>query len=310
MHVAAAAIEGPDGRLLITQRAPDAHQGGLWEFPGGKLEPGESVQAALCRELREELGIEALAYHPLIRIPYSYPDKCVLLDVWRVTRFRGEPRGLEGQPLRWVECEALEPGQFPAANRPIINALQLPDRYLVTGAAAGLKAFEQRLGRALEKGVRLVQLRAPDLDPGDYLHYAQRARQLCQGVGAQLLLNADPALASCVPDVGLHLNSRRLMAVSRDELEPWRGKLISASCHDLQELMRASELALSFVSLSPVNATASHPGAAALGWSQFEALVERAALPVYALGGVDGEDIGRVQALGGQGVAAIRAFWE
>ncbi len=159
IHVAAAAIFGEDGRLLITRRPDHAHQGGLWEFPGGKVEPGETVQQALFRELKEELGIEPRDYIPLIRIPFSYPDKTVLLDVWRVRSFDGKPQGLEGQPMRWVSVNQLDRAEFPAANCAIIDSLQLPDRYLITGDYTDPEDFLGRLQRALAAGIRMVQLR-------------------------------------------------------------------------------------------------------------------------------------------------------
>lgn len=132
IHVAAAVIRAVDGRVLIAKRPLDKHQGGLWEFPGGKVEAGESVEAALARELAEELGITVTAAQPLIQVRHDYPDKQVLLDVWQVLAFSGEPHGAEGQPLAWVEPAQLPGYSFPAANRPIVAAARLPDRYLIT----------------------------------------------------------------------------------------------------------------------------------------------------------------------------------
>ena len=111
------------GRVLVTRRAPDAHQGGLWEFPGGKVEEGETIPAALVRELREELGVLVEATETLMMLEHDYGDKQVRLDVHRVTRWSGEPRGLEGQPLAWQQPEQLQDWAFPAANRPILARL-------------------------------------------------------------------------------------------------------------------------------------------------------------------------------------------
>ena len=122
VHVAAAVIRGVDGRILIARRADTQHQGGLWEFPGGKVEAGESVEAALGRELKEELGIVVEAARPLIQVQHDYPDKQVLLDVWEVSAFTGEPHGAEGQPLAWVAQRELADYAFPAANQPIVAA--------------------------------------------------------------------------------------------------------------------------------------------------------------------------------------------
>jgi 8-oxo-dGTP diphosphatase len=111
------------GRVLVTRRAPGAHQGGLWEFPGGKLEEGETLLEALTRELSEELGVRVETTEPLMVLEHDYGDKQVRLDIHRVTRWSGEPRGLEGQPLAWQRPEQLRDWPFPAANRPILERL-------------------------------------------------------------------------------------------------------------------------------------------------------------------------------------------
>jgi 8-oxo-dGTP diphosphatase len=122
VHVAVGVILDRENRVLLTRRAQDVHQGGLWEFPGGKVESGESVQQALARELREELGIEIGRTTSLLEVSHDYGDKAVLLDVHLVLEFSGEARGLEGQPLEWVAATALPEYEFPAANVPIVEA--------------------------------------------------------------------------------------------------------------------------------------------------------------------------------------------
>ena len=124
VHVAVGVLIDDAGRVLITRRADDAHQGGLWEFPGGKVEAGESVLDALDRELQEELGAAVLACEPLLEIRHDYSDKSVLLDIHRVTQWQNEPRGLEGQPLAWVSADELEHYEFPEANVPIVAKLK------------------------------------------------------------------------------------------------------------------------------------------------------------------------------------------
>jgi 8-oxo-dGTP diphosphatase len=124
VHVAVAVLRDARGRVLITRRHADSHQGGLWEFPGGKVEPGEDLAAALRRELHEELGIAIGAHRPLLRVRHDYGDKRVLLDVHEVLGFEGEARSCEGQPLRWVEEQELEDFAFPAANEPILRAVR------------------------------------------------------------------------------------------------------------------------------------------------------------------------------------------
>ena len=127
VQVAAGVIYNPAGQILIAKRADNQHQGGLWEFPGGKIEPDETPEQALARELLEELAIVVTACEPLVRIAHEYTDKAVVLDVWCVTEFSGEPRGVEGQPLQWVEPSDLTTYAFPAANEPIIKAVLARD---------------------------------------------------------------------------------------------------------------------------------------------------------------------------------------
>lgn len=306
IHVVAAVLVNAVGEILVSRRHVHAHQGGLWEFPGGKVEPGEDVRQALRREILEELGLEVVAARPLIRVPHRYPDQRVLLDVWRVTIFHGEAHGREGQALRWMAPERLGELAFPAANAPIITAARLPDRYVITPAPDA--NFLERLDRVLARGARLLQLRATSLPAPDYLELARAVCGRARPWGAQVLLNADPALVTAAGAQGVHLNTRRLRALSARPLSPelW----VAASCHDAAELAQAARIGVDFVVLGPVLATASHPGAAALGWKRLRALTETTALPVFALGGLQAEDRARAWEAGAQGIAAIRGFWE
>lgn len=308
VHVAAGAIEDAQGRILITKRPDHVHQGGMWEFPGGKLEPGEGPEIGLDRELHEELGIRVLSSRPLIRVHHDYGDRHVLLDVHRVSAFSGVPHGREGQPISWVDPGAMDPHDFPAADRPIITALCLPALYLITGEdPLNLDIFIARLTRALDGGVRLVQLRAHELSDVDYAHLAEDGFAVCERYGARLLLNRGPGLVRDLPCHGLHLSSRQLWSLAHRPLGV--KSFVGASCHNAEDLARAARLSLDYALLSPVEATASHPGAKPLGWNRFAAISERAALPVYALGGLTPVDLDRAFRNGAQGIAAIRGLW-
>jgi 8-oxo-dGTP diphosphatase len=307
IQVAAAAILDAEGRVLITRRADHLHQGGLWEFPGGKLEPGETPEQALARELKEELDIVPLAQEPLIRIHHAYHDRRVWLDVYRVSAFEGEPRGLEGQPLRWSDPTLLRAEDFPAADRPVITALQLPEHYLITGPdPRDPAAFLQRLENSLREGQRLVQLRAHGLDDLAYADLLAAALDLCRGFQARLLVNRPRGCGDWAGRAdGIHLTAGELRALPS---RPSAG-LVGASCHTPQELARAAQLGLDYALLSPVEPTASHPQAAALGWDRFAEWVEGVNLPVYALGGMHAGLLARAKRAGGQGIAGIRGFW-
>ncbi|MFL0796823.1 MAG: 8-oxo-dGTP diphosphatase MutT [Cellvibrionaceae bacterium] len=128
VYVAAGVILSPAGtepkKILLAKRPIDKHQGGLWEFPGGKVDVGETVQKALCREIKEELDIQVLQSDPLIKIHHDYSDKSVTLDVWLVSDFTGAPQGAEGQDIRWVLVSELDKYEFPAANVEIVEKVK------------------------------------------------------------------------------------------------------------------------------------------------------------------------------------------
>lgn len=307
IHVAAAAIFDQDGRLLLALRDEKQHQGGLWEFPGGKVESGEDVRTALARELHEELGIDIdqTATHPLIQIPYHYPDKSVLLDVFRVDRFSGEAWGKEGQPLEWIDPARLPYYPFPAANKPIVNALLLPSVIAITPELKPEQypGYIQQLG----KQVDAVMLRAKHLSDAeqsvlfDELSVVAEARQL------PLFLNASEQLAGNVNADALHLSSTRLEQLGHRR--DFEGRWLGASCHNQKEINQAVEKGVDYITLSPVQRTASHPETKPLGWQEFSALVAHCPVPVFALGGVSAADLLQVIESGAQGVAGISGFF-
>jgi len=307
IKVAAGALIDSQGQVLIARRHDDAHQGGLWEFPGGKCEVGESTEAALKRELNEELGIEVTGHRPLIRVTHHYNDLSVLLDVHRVDTWDGEVHAREDQPLAWVPPGKLGDYPMPAADVPIVHALQLPERYLITPAAVpDQQLFLNNLEKALHHGVRLVQLRVFDLPQATYLDLAAQVQQLCEANDARLLINGEAELAQHVGAAGLHLSSRQLLTLAA---RPKGVGLLSVSCHNADELNRAQELRADCAVLSPVLPTRSHPDASPLGWDRFAQLVDEVAMPVYALGGMRPDLINVAWANGAQGIAGIRGLW-
>lgn len=309
LPVVVAVVRDTAGRVLIARRADHLHQGGLWEFPGGKLEPGETPEAALDRELAEELNIRPNAWRRLLRVPYRYPDKAVLLDVWEVTAFTGTPSGRQGQPLRWVAPQSLDAYPFPPANRPIVRAVQLPACYLITPAppAGPAPGWLARLERALDIGTRLLQLRHDGPWPAARLALAAAACERAHRHGARVLLNGPPELAIAAGADGVHLAAARVEDFDRADLPA--GFLAGASCHDPGELGAAVRAGADFAVLGPVDATASHPRATPLGWPRFAEWVHDLPLPVYALGGLGQADLAAARAARGQGIAAIRGLW-
>lgn len=308
VHVAAAVIRDRQQRILIARRADSQHQGGLWEFPGGKLEPGEDARAALARELREELGIEVRAARPLITLAHDYPDKQVLLDVWEVLDFDGEPHGAEGQPLAWVTARQLPGYDFPEANRAIVAAASLPDRYLITPEYLDKGPLLRGIQAAVASGIKLIQLRAPNGYDPQYRDLAVDAVGLCTGK-AQLMLKGPLEWLGDFPAAGWHLTAAQLRKYASNGRPFPRERWLAASCHDAEELALAERMGVDFVTLSPVQPTLTHPGATPLGWERAKALIGAFNHPVFLLGGVGPGERERAWEVGAQGVAGIRAFW-
>ncbi len=303
--IAVAVIEDAAGQVLIARRPRHVHQGGLWELPGGKVEAGESVQQALRREIREEIGIELGPSRPLLRVSHEYADRHVLLDVWRCRQWRGQACGCEGQEIAWRTPSQLRAEDFPAADRPILRSLTLPPLYLISPEPKGCRDFLPRLRQVLAAGVRLVQFRSRHLQDPAVQSLLQGAMLLCRQHGARLMLNAPAAWPLCAGIHGRHLRSAELMALRQRP----DGELLSASCHDEDELCQAARLGVDFVVLGPVCATASHPDTAVMGWDVFAERVDAARLPVYALGGMQPVDMSRSLACRAQGLAMISAVW-
>ncbi|WP_415753441.1 Nudix family hydrolase [Pseudomonas leptonychotis] len=308
IHVAAAVIRGKDGQILIAKRCDDKHQGGLWEFPGGKVEDGETAQAALARELEEELGILVTTARPLIQVRHDYPDKHVLLDVWDVSAFTGEPHGAEGQPLAWVSAKQLSEYEFPAANRPIVAAARLPEHYLITPEGLSGPQLLRGIQAALKSGIRLLQLRAPAMFDAQYRDIAVDALGLCAGK-AQLMLKGPLEWLGDFPAAGWHLTAQQLRELSAGGRPFPSERWLAASCHSADELALAAQMGVDFITLSPVQATQTHPEAQPLGWAQVAELLQGFNQPAYLLGGVTPANVEQAWQVGAQGVAGIRAFW-
>ncbi len=308
IHVVAGVLVDTQGRVLVAQRGAGKHLAGTWEFPGGKVDPGEDPRTALRRELREELGIETGAVEPLIGVPWCYPDKTIFLDAYRVLAYAGVPGGREDQAISWHRAEALTTLDMPPPDRPIVNALRLPACYAITPDPGVDDAeFVQRAERAIVDGARLLQLRAKHVGAARLRGLAHALRKITQAHGAQLILDGSSELASeCAAD-GVHLSSSDLLRAARRPLGP--GKWVAASCHDEREIRKANALGIDFGVLGPVAMTDSHPGVPPLGWARFAELCALAAFPVFALGGLRPDDVGRARAAGAQGIAGISAFF-
>jgi len=315
VNVAAGVILRPDGKLLLGQRPVGKPWSGWWELPGGKLEPGETVAQALARELKEEIGIDVQHSRPWVTYVHAYPEKTVRLAFHQVTRWAGEPQGLESQALQWVTvADAHQVGDLLPATLPVLRWLSLPEQYGISsiGSPEGVSAFLQRLDAALDQGLRLVQLREPAWPDGvahDSLHtLLLTIRDRCHAAGARLLINSVHPRSWADDADGVHLRAADAMSAQADALGQRHSGLVGVSAHTRQEVARARALNADFVVAGPVLPSASHPGDPGIGWSGFEHMLSDSGLPAFAIGGQSVHTLAQARQAGAHGIAGIRAF--
>jgi len=291
IDVAAAVILRPDGSFLMERRPPGKLDAGYWEFPGGKIEPGEAPDAAIARELHEELGIDIGAASPWITRVFEYPHGIVHLRFFRVFEWRGEPHPREGQDIGWQTLDKLVSGPMLPANAPVLASLALPWEYAITNASqVGAPAMLTHLERRLKEGLKMIQVR----EPAGAEPFADEVIRLAHRCGAKVLTKHPHAGAD-----GVHFTAAQLMTLKE---RPKQG-LAAASCHTREELEHAMRLGLDFAVLGPVKDNA------AIGWERFALLARDSGIPVYAIGGLTPADLPQARRAGGHGVAMIRGSW-
>jgi len=298
IEVAAAVIQRGDGRFLLAQRPQGKVYAGYWEFPGGKVEPGEDFARALFRELHEELGIGVRASYPWITREFVYPHGHVRLNFFRVLEWSGDPHPREDQAIAWQTLGAAMVAPMLPANAPVLASLALPDEYAITDAARlGTAEMLARLERRLEAGLKLLQIREPSLNPGARELFSSQAIGLAHRYGCKVMVKESHADAD-----GVHYTAAELMRLERRP----KGMLAAASCHTRAELERAMALELDFAVLGPV---LEKHGAMPLGWPGFAAIARGSSMPVYAIGGLTGADMESAWRAAAHGLAMVRASW-
>ena len=300
-----------DGQEFLLALRPEGKvYAGYWEFPGGKVEPGESVREALIRELQEELGITVTACSPWLTKQFTYPHATVRLHFWRVTAWDGEigiTAPLEHAAVNWEKCgKSASVAPILPANGPILKALSLPTTMAITMAETeGTEVQVERLEAALSNGLRLIQIRDKNWPSAQRLWFAEVVTRLVHNhPNALVLVNDDAHIARCVGADGLHLSSASLIECTQRPDFEWVG----ASCHNALELAKAVELGCDYALLGPVLPTLTHPEASAMGWAEFTRLITDCPIPVFALGGMQGDMMLEAQQNGAHGIAMMRGW--
>jgi 8-oxo-dGTP diphosphatase len=305
VDVAVGVLIRPDGSFLLASRPEGKPYAHYWEFPGGKLEPGETVAHALRRELHEELGIDIADPFPWIVREFEYPHAHVRLHFCRVFNWTGEPHGREAQAFRFCSLNDL-PSPLLPATVPVLRWFSLPSTYALTNATElGESEFLRRLSLGLRLGIRLVQFREPEMEAAAADRLFRATLKHVRAAGATLLVSSRHPAAWARTADGVHLTARDLMSAARRPDVGWVG----ASLHSAMELAHAAAISVDFAVLGPVARTASHPLSNGIGWAAFAQTVARTAVPVFAIGGLGQPDLGTAVRAGGHGVALQRAAW-
>lgn len=316
IHVVAALIRHPEdpGKIFITQRKSGQHLENLWEFPGGKVEKGESPYHALKRELLEEVGIDIYSAQPFQTVQHQYPDKSILLDVWQVKSYAGQAHGREDQNCQWAEISELGNFEFPAADLPVLKALDLPHELLITPDVSldYLDSYLQQFERVMTSHpYDLVLFRSPQLGDKQYAEIAEQMVQISKPHNTRIIIHRNNLkslkLKTFDSYMHRHLSSHLLSSLTARPFDD--SVLLTASCYDQTELRLAERFNCKFAMLSMVRESNSNPGHKAKGWHGFKRLASKANLPVYALGGVKRQDYCVASLQGAIGVAGISDFW-
>lgn len=238
---------------------------------------------------------------------YAYPHARVRLNFFRVRAWRGDPHGKEAQQLAWQHVSSLAVSPLLPANAPVMRALQLPFEYAITHAGEiGVQAQLRLLELRLAQGLRLIQVREKGMPAAALERFAAAVIARARPYRALVLVNGDIELARKLGADGVHLRAAQLAQLQRRPPLDW----CAASCHNAAELARAVRLGIDFAVLGPVATTPTHPEAQPLGWAGFAAAVQGAAVPVFALGGMEMHQLETAWAHGAHGIAMLRGSWQ
>ena len=306
--ISLAVVMNEQGEILLSQRKKGLHLEGLWEFPGGKVNSGESFKQALRRELREELNVSLNRCRRLIDFSYCYPDRELHFQVFIVLIDESITRHAEQQNIRWIKKSQLDTLALPEANDVICNALLMPDLIMIADQKVLGDDIITLVEKQLKSDVRIVQYRADANSTSEKIvTVGRQLKSLCDQYSATLVLNSNWQLWEQIQPHGVHIKSCDLQSLKDIQGElPF--KVISAACHSEQDADLINQLAIDSVIIGSVLPTLTHPQQASLGWIEFSRLCQKINKPVFAIGGCKPTDRDTSQVYGGHGIATIRGF--
>lgn len=307
INVAVAVIlNQEENKVLLTKRLANKHLAGYWEFPGGKIEENESVEDALVREIKEEIGISIQASSYLQKITHRYDSHTVTLHVYKTKNFIGEINCLEVDSYEWVNINKLDTYQLPPANVKIVKHLQLNSIYVITPEDFTATDLElEKLKNLKGRGIDLLQVRLSSknqIEIEEVLKKIQSAK-----LSNKIIINSCSDLVEKYNLAGLHVKSKDLLKLDKLELDEKR--IVGASCHNKVEIEKANKLGLDYIFISPIKKTKSYLQDELLGWEKLSELISLAEMPVYALGGICFNDLDQAKMYGARGIAMMREIW-
>ena len=300
IEVVVGIIRNENKEILIAKRQKDQFMPNYWELPGGKIEVGEDSFSALSRELHEEIGITVKDCSLIHKICHHYLDKTVNLSIYNIKDFLGMPLGKEGQEIAWSSIDQFNNYKLLPTMWKIIHKISLPNSYWITPDEHQTEYTINECRKHLISGTKLIQLRSKTILDSTYI---ENIYKLCKEYKARLILNTPNKTYRETCD-GWHLTSSELLSLKERPCDD--RKLLGASTHNKLETAHAEKISADYISLSPVQSTPSHPDAKTLGWDRSSNIIDQCNLPLFLLGGMNKELVGKALNIGAQGIAGIR----
>jgi 8-oxo-dGTP diphosphatase len=307
VNVSVAVLINADHQVLLGQRPPPKSWNGWWEFPGGKIEKGETSVDALYREIYEEIGVKITQFKKWVTRKYSYGENDITLHFFKVQKWEGEVSSKENQKLVWTYLKNPNVSPILPANLFVQKAFDLPKYYAITNLSEmSKKVFFNQLENKITNGLKMIQVREKNISFNEFKIFSKEVIKICKPKNVKVIINSDVNLAYEIKSDGVHLTSKDLISI---KTKP-KNLIVSASCHTQEEINIAEKLNIHFVVLSAVNKTKSHSNIKPIGWNKFQTIANKTNIPIYALGGLSSGDYEVALENGAVGIASQRSIWK